>query len=84
MSHLKGLSRFGKSQKEERRTMVRLDVKGMTCMHCAGTVKKAVESVQGTSNVVVDLDGKKVEFDLDDDAATEQIRERIRAAGFEA
>ncbi|MBW2631969.1 MAG: heavy-metal-associated domain-containing protein [Deltaproteobacteria bacterium] len=32
---------------------INLSVQGMTCMHCAGTVKKAVESVARTSDVVV-------------------------------
>lgn len=37
---------------------INLTVQGMTCMHCAGNVKKAVESVAGTSGVDVLLDEK--------------------------
>ena len=62
---------------------IALDVKGMTCMHCAGTVKKAVESVEGTSEVIVDLQGNKVEFNLNDPNQQEQVKQQIISAGYE-
>jgi len=51
-----------KGEREVGDNKIRLSVQGMTCMHCAGTVKKAVESVAGTSNVDVHLDEKSVAF----------------------
>ena len=42
-----------------------LSVAGMTCNHCSMTVKKAVESVQGTTDVEVDLNANKVYFKYD-------------------
>ncbi|MFC1850347.1 permease [candidate division CSSED10-310 bacterium] len=44
-----------------------LTVTGMNCTHCSNTVKKAVESVPGTSEVEVDLDLNKVFFKIETD-----------------
>jgi uncharacterized membrane protein YraQ (UPF0718 family)/copper chaperone CopZ len=63
---------------------ISLNVEGMTCLHCASTVKKAVAQISGTSGIVVDLDRKRVEFVVDDAAKVEQVRESIRSAGYEA
>lgn len=59
-----------------------LIVEGMSCMHCLGSVKKAVEGVNGTSNVVVDLQSKKVQFEIDDAKAIEKVKLAIQSAGF--
>lgn len=60
-----------------------LPVRGMTCMHCVANVRKAVASVPGASDITVDLDGAKVEFLLADPARLSEVREAIRAAGYE-
>jgi len=62
---------------------VTLNVEGMTCMHCAGNVKKAIEAVEGTSNVQVDLSTKTVGFDLLDQSRLPNIKTQITAAGYE-
>jgi len=62
---------------------VTLNVEGMTCMHCAGNVKKAIEAVEGTSNVQVDLSTKTVGFDLSDQDRLPNIKTQITAAGYE-
>lgn len=61
---------------------VTLNVSGMSCMHCSNSVKKAVESVAGTSNVNVDLDGKKVMFDIVENSFIGKVRDAIVFAGF--
>ncbi len=61
---------------------VRLKVSGMSCMHCVQSVKKAVESVKGASNVVVDLADKKVEFEITDEKGLEKAKQAIAFAGF--
>lgn len=40
--------------------MLMLKVPDMTCSHCAGTVTKAVQSVDATAQVSVDLKAKTV------------------------
>ena len=59
-----------------------LNVQGMTCMHCAGNVKKAVKSVKGTANVYVDLEGKKVIFNMEESGDIEKVKEAITFAGY--
>ncbi len=76
------------SKMEEKReteaSKVRLAVSGMTCMHCAETVKRAVESVEGTSNVVVNLDKEMVEFEMKEKGNTEKVKKAIELAGYNA
>lgn len=40
--------------------MLRFDVSGMTCSHCAGAVTKAIQAVDPGAKVEVDLAGGKV------------------------
>lgn len=61
---------------------ITLNVSGMNCMHCQNSVKKAVESVQGTSNVIVDLSEKKVVFDISENSFVEKVKSAITFAGF--
>lgn len=67
---------------EMRDNKIRLGVEGMTCMHCAGNVKKAVESINGTSDIVVDLDNKCVEFEIIDPANVQNVKSAITSAGY--
>jgi len=60
-----------------------INVKGMTCMHCASNVKKAVEAVLGTSNITVDLKRGSVAFLLEDNMDAEKVKESIVSAGYE-
>ncbi len=62
---------------------ISLPVRGMTCMHCAGTVKKAVESVAGTSNVTVLLDENRVSFALETADDIEKVKQAIERAGYD-
>lgn len=61
---------------------ISLTVQGMTCMHCAGTVKKAVESVAGTSDVDVLLDEKTVKFEIEDADNIDRVKQVIERAGY--
>lgn len=72
-------SRGRAMEKDDR---IRLKIIGMTCMHCANNVRKAVESVKGTSNVSVNLNKKFVEFVTDDSLNIKDIKTAIAMAGF--
>lgn len=61
---------------------ITLNVSGMNCMHCQNSVKKAVEGIQGTSNVTVDLAEKRVVFDLTELSLMEKVKSAITFAGF--
>lgn len=60
-----------------------LNVSGMSCMHCASSVTKAVESVKGASDVSVSLDNGTVGFNLEDLNRLGQVKTAIAMAGFE-
>jgi len=59
-----------------------LNVQGMTCTHCSSTVHKAVSSIAGTGEVLVDLDNKKVFFEGDPSNITE-VKKAIEDNGFQ-
>lgn len=59
-----------------------LAVKGMTCMHCQETVRKAVDSAEGVKNVNVNLSSGLVSFSFSADNL-DRIKEIIRDKGYE-
>ena len=58
--------------------MTTLKIEGMKCMHCVGTVKKTLETVDGLSDVAVDLENGEVRFqgEADLDELTRLIAEK--------
>ena len=60
-----------------------LRVKGMSCQHCAKTVKKTLEAIDGIANVAVDLETGEVTFDEIRPVDNELMREQIKKAGYE-
>jgi copper chaperone CopZ len=75
-------SKILKKEKYMVENKTKLSVEGMTCMHCAGNVQNAVASVNGISNVSVDLEGKAVYFDMDEDVDIEKVKAAITFAGY--
>ena len=62
---------------------VRLNVSGMTCMHCVGAVKDALATVDGVDEVIeVTLDPGTAT--VKGDASTESLIAAIKQAGYEA
>jgi copper chaperone CopZ len=60
--------------------MPTIQVQGMKCPHCAGSTVKALEDIDGISNVQVDLDSGTVSYD--GDAEAQIIQDAISRAGF--
>lgn len=61
-----------------------IHVEGMTCGHCAETVTQAVRAIAGISQVVVDLEKKRVSVDYDESrTGLSEISSKIVEAGFE-
>lgn len=60
------------------------NVNGMTCNHCANSVKRVLNSLNGVASVEVDLDAKKVIVSCDETIVTdEDITSRITRLGYE-
>ncbi len=61
-----------------------INVEGMTCEHCVDTVTKAVNTLDGISQVSVDLDKKQVTVDFDESRTDmNAISTKIIEVGFE-
>lgn len=78
---IKFLSNF--KRREGMEPKITLNVQGMSCMHCAGNVQKAIESIAGTSNISVDLEGKKVLFDIEKTDDIEKVKVAITTVGYQ-
>ena len=62
--------------------MIALHVPDMTCGHCVGTVTKAVQGVDSSARIRIDLDAHRVEIEPSPGASTERLVEAIREAGY--
>lgn len=70
-----------KEKKEEVTGMGKIfTVSDMTCNHCKATIEKALQSVNGITNVTIDVDAKKVE--VEGSADEEEIKRVIQNAGY--
>lgn len=58
-----------------------IHIKGMSCQHCVASSTKALESIDGISNVTVDLE--KGEAHYEGDVNIEVIKAAIAKIGFE-
>ena len=63
---------------------ITLNVDGMSCGHCSGMVKRTLEEISGISDVSVDLEGKKANFQVDDQALIDVAVKEITDAGYKA
>lgn len=61
--------------------MATVKIKGMSCQHCVGSTKKALEAIAGIRDVVVDLE--KGEARYAGEVSTEELKKAITAIGFE-
>ena len=65
-------------------THEKIQVEGMTCGHCVETVTQAVNSIEGVSQVLVDLKKKQVSVDFDESRTDmDAVSTKITEVGFE-
>jgi len=73
------------AEKKEEPTMEKtIDVTGMMCQHCVHHVTKALEGIEGVSNVRVSLDDNNAVVDVAEGVADETLVAAIVDAGYEA
>lgn len=72
-----------KALKERRSVMAIIKIKGMSCGHCVGAVTGVLESVDGISDVRVDLEKGQAEFLETAPVDMDRVAELIRDAGYE-
>jgi len=61
--------------------MLTLEVKGMTCGHCANAVTRALKDVDPKAEVRVDLEAGRVQVETS--ASAEAIAAAVTEAGYE-
>ena len=61
--------------------MATVKIKGMSCQHCVGSVKAALEKIEGVSSVEVNLD--KGEAEYTGDVSLDVVHDAIKSIGFE-
>ena len=65
-------------------TQTELKVPDITCGGCAGSIKKALGSVQGINQVDVDISFKTVTVNHDEQLTRDDLVKAIDRAGFSA
>ena len=61
----------------------KITIVGMTCGHCSGRVKKALEEMEGVTEVTVDLQGKNAVITLSKEVEDGLIKEIIDDVGYD-
>ena len=62
---------------------ITLEVKGMSCGHCVGTVKSALEGIEGVDSVKVDLKAGEATV-AGTNLAPESLIQAVNEEGYEA
>lgn len=57
-------------------------IDGMSCMHCAANVERALASLKGVSDVKVDLNGKKAIVKLRQDIDNATVKSTVEDLGY--
>jgi len=63
---------------------ITLSVENMNCGHCSGMVEKTLGSIQGISEISVDLEGKKAVFTAQSQDLVQAAVEAVTQAGYPA
>ena len=58
-----------------------IKVEGMSCMHCVGRVKKAIEALKGIKSAEVQIGSVKVVFD-EKELTKQEIEKAITGVGY--
>jgi copper chaperone CopZ len=61
-----------------------LKISGMSCGHCVGHVKSALEGIEGVSQADVSLENHEAEVTLSDEVVVADLIAAVEAAGYEA
>ena len=64
--------------------MKKVEVKGMSCQHCVGSVEKALSGIEGVTDVKVSLDDACATYVEATPVDEAKIKEVITKIGFEA
>jgi copper chaperone len=57
-------------------------IQNLKCGGCANTITKGVDSVEGVSNVHVDIENSVVSFDYENDETLQLIHDKLAHIGY--
>ncbi|MFW5498292.1 MULTISPECIES: heavy-metal-associated domain-containing protein [unclassified Maridesulfovibrio] len=64
--------------------MKKVEIKGMSCMHCVGSVEKALSAIEGVTDVKVSLEDACATYEEATPVDEAKVKETITKIGFEA
>ena len=70
-------------EKMEAKMVKTLKVEGMMCAHCQAHVKKALEGVEGVTQVEVSLEDKTAEVTMETQVDDQTLAAAVTEAGYE-
>lgn len=68
--------------KEEKDMVKVLDIEGMMCAHCQAHVQKALEGVEGVTQVAVSLEDNQAEVTMETEVTDEALTAAVTEAGY--
>lgn len=69
-------------QKEEKKMVKTLDIEGMMCAHCQSHVQKALEGVEGVTQVEVSLEENRATVTADAEIADQTLIDAVTESGY--
>lgn len=73
-----------KPQEEVKMMEYKLQIEGMSCMHCVAHVKEALSKVKGVKKVDVSLENKEAVVEAKDKTTKEELIKAVENAGYKA
>ncbi len=73
---------INKNSKEENKMIKTLEIEGMMCAHCQAHVQKALEGVEGVTQVVVSLEENKATVTADTEIADQKLIDAVTESGY--
>ena len=64
--------------------MKKVEVKGMSCMHCVSSVEKALSAIEGVTDIAVSLEDSCATYEEAAPVDEAKVKEAITKIGFEA
>lgn len=62
--------------------MTTIEILNLKCGGCANTIKKGIASIEGISEVTVDLDTSKVTVDTDNESIILSVKKKLSKMGY--
>jgi len=62
--------------------MTIIEILNLKCGGCANTIKKGISSIEGISEVIVDLDTSKVTVDSDNESVILSVKKKLSKMGY--